>query len=172
MLYNRNVVLTTTPWPNKRWGYFECTFGIFWGKSSQLVQTCKCVYWWCPKHARQREGSCWPVWKVCLLSLHKCQGQRGHYISKLTRRRGETKRMVYWKGMLSSLWSLSSHCPNKSITAYSWYIPGLGTWNIVEDCMCVCVIWYHIKGKGRQTLAGKLLWICREKVCVLFSPCK
>ena len=48
-LGERNVVLTTTPWPNK-----SC------GKTPQLVLTCKCEYWRCPKHERQREGPCWP----------------------------------------------------------------------------------------------------------------
>jgi len=57
--------------------------------------------------------------------------------------------------MLSPLWSLSSHCPNKLVTAYSGDIPGLGTWKQVEDCMYVCVL--PNKKKGEATTHWRTL---------------
>lgn len=39
----RNALLTSTCCPNERWGYFKCTFGVFWWKKSNLVRSSKCV---------------------------------------------------------------------------------------------------------------------------------
>lgn len=50
-------MLTSTPWPNERWGHSECIF--FPCKKTQLVKSCKSVNRWHPKHVRQREGACW-----------------------------------------------------------------------------------------------------------------
>ena len=33
---------------------FERKCCLHWGKKPQLVQICKCVYWWCPERVRQK----------------------------------------------------------------------------------------------------------------------
>jgi len=109
------------------------------------------------------------VWKVCLLSLYKCHGQRGHYISKLPQEKRRDKESCGFKKECC----LHSDCYLYAAQIRRWLqnsgdIPGLGTWKQVDDCMYVCVC-HQIKGRGEVTTQWRtLVKLQREGLCVVF----
>ena len=105
---------------------FWMHFGMFWEKTPQLVQTCKCVYWWCPKH----EGK-----EKCLVGIMNKRDEIPHFISfhriihkeslVYKNRNNENKQMTFsklnleqmlaisWVWLLKQIFSLWNHLYSK-----------------------------------------------------------